>query len=100
MKTAHIFLATLSVSFGICHDSFGQTNNTFQGTNAGLGNTGNKNSGFGVDALRGNASNNNVAVGYECLEFNSGASNIGIGYRAMRGGSNSCLLYTSPSPRD
>ena len=51
---------------------------------------------------------NNTVVGSSAYQYGTASYNTAIGYRALRGlngsnlvtGTNICLLYTSPSPRD
>ncbi|WP_396159108.1 hypothetical protein [Flavobacterium sp.] len=81
MKTTYLF--TIASLIGISFTSIAQTENIFFGENSGIYNTGNFNSGFGLNVLRQNSGNSNVAFGIEVLQNSIGGFNCGIGNDAL-----------------
>ena len=81
MKTTYLF--TIASLIGISFTSIAQTENIFFGQNSGIYNTGNFNSGFGLNVLRQNSGNSNVAFGIEVLQNSIGGFNCGIGNDAL-----------------
>ena len=76
------------------------SSNTAVGKSALAANTGSSNTACGKDALLVNTSGtNNTAVGAGALADNTASESTAVGYNALNNNT-SCLLYTSPSPRD
>ena len=82
-------------------------NNTAVGKDALTASTsGSSHVAVGMQALKSNTTGgSNSALGYSALEMNTtGSNNVAVGQKALEenttGDYNTCLLYTSPSPRD
>jgi hypothetical protein len=74
------------------------TDNNFIGSNAGSGNSGSQNAGFGFQSLRLNTGDNNTATGWLSLDSNTGDGNTADGTQTLRsnsGNNNSGFGYYS-----
>lgn len=83
MKIKFTFLFTVLFLAGIPFTAKAQVNNTFAGSNSGLNNTGNYNTGYGVGALMNNTSHSNNAFGVGTLSNSSGGFNCAFGNEAL-----------------
>ncbi|GGC88606.1 hypothetical protein GCM10011508_14870 [Flavobacterium lutivivi] len=92
----YLFIFALA-NFGLCVQSQAQTGNAFGGDNSGANNTGNFNTGFGVNSLMSNTSHSNSAFGFRTLMNNQGGYNCAFGNDALMAnttGSLNCALGT------
>lgn len=83
MKLKITLLFTVLFFVGTAFKASGQAQNTFMGTDAGLNNTGNFNTGYGVDALMNNTSHSNNAFGVGALSNSAGGFNCAFGNEAL-----------------
>ena len=97
MKIKITLLFTTLVFVGTVFKANGQVDNTFTGENSGANNTGNYNTGYGVDALVNNTSNSNNAFGVGTLSNSTGGFNCAFGNQALASngsGTLNCSLGT------
>jgi hypothetical protein len=81
MKTTYFFAIVILLGFAFTASA--QTDNTFQGEEAGTGNQGNFNSGFGKNALNQNTGNSNIAIGIDVLKIATGGFNCALGNASL-----------------
>ena len=97
MNLKNYLLIFALANFGLCVQSQAQTGNAFGGDNSGANNTGNFNTGFGVNSLMSNTSHSNSAFGFRTLMINQGGYNCAFGNDALMSnttGSLNCALGT------
>ena len=97
MNLKNYFLLFALANFGLCVQSHAQTGNAFGGDNSGTNNTGNFNTGFGVNSLMSNTAHSNNAFGFRTLMVNQGGYNCAFGNDALMSnttGSLNCALGT------
>ena len=97
MKLKNYLLIFALANFGLCVQTQAQTGNAFGGDNSGANNTGNFNTGFGVNSLMSNTSHSNSAFGFRTLMINQGGYNCAFGNDALMAnttGSLNCALGT------
>ena len=97
MNLKNYLLIFALANFGLCVQSQAQTGNAFGGDNSGANNTGNFNTGFGVNSLMSNTAHSNSAFGFRTLMINQGGYNCAFGNDALMAnttGSLNCALGT------
>ena len=97
MNLKNYLLIFALANFGLCVQSQAQTGNAFGGDNSGANNTGNFNTGFGVNSLMSNTAHSNSAFGFRTLMINQGGYNCAFGNDALMSnttGSLNCALGT------
>ena len=97
MKLKNYLLIFALANFGLCVQTQAQTGNAFGGDNSGANNTGNFNTGFGVNSLMSNTAHSNSAFGFRTLMINQGGYNCAFGNDALMSnttGSLNCALGT------
>ena len=97
MNLKNYLLIFALANFGLCVQTQAQTGNAFGGDNSGANNTGNFNTGFGVNSLMSNTSHSNSAFGFRTLMINQGGYNCAFGNDALMAnttGSLNCALGT------
>lgn len=97
MNLKNYLLIFALANFGLCVQTQAQTGNAFGGDNSGENNTGNFNTGFGVNSLMSNTAHSNSAFGFRTLMINQGGYNCAFGNDALMSnttGSLNCALGT------
>ena len=97
MNLKNYLLIFALANFGLCEQTQAQTGNAFGGDNSGANNTGNFNTGFGVNSLMSNTAHSNSAFGFRTLMINQGGYNCAFGNDALMAnttGSLNCALGT------
>jgi len=97
MNLKNYLLIFALANFGLCVQTQAQTGNAFGGDDSGANNTGNFNTGFGVNSLMSNTNHSNSAFGFRTLMINQGGYNCAFGNDALMAnttGSLNCALGT------